>query len=456
VKARIFAAITPGFLFLCLLLGGASAAGLWANSLLQLLAVPLLFWALITRRTASVPGRQLLALTMLLIAVVLIQLVPLPPAIWTNLPGRGHVREGFELVGQPLPWLPISLAPRATVASLLWLLPAFAVLLGILRLGSFKPGGIAFVIVVATALSVLVGTLQIAGGEGSPWYPYQITNYGVTVGFFANANHLATLLVVSVPFLAGLYMSARSKGRSADRSAGLFAMLGGFFCLVIVGLFINASLAGLGLMVPVSAASILMMMRKRKPPLWSLAVLALLTAASLSVVFSNKLGNNLFGAGAETDVVSRYTTFTVSSEAAKDYFPFGSGVGTFQGVYRMYEDAERVTTTYINHVHSDWIEIVLETGIFGAAVLILFLVWWLRRTIAIWRAPDPDYLARAATIASAAIIAHSLVDYPLRTAAISAVFAACCALMANPIRRVSRSSDKRAAPTRPARHLSAD
>jgi O-antigen ligase len=456
VKGRLFSAVTSGFLFLCLLLGGASAAGLWANALLQLIAVPILFWALITRRTASLPGRQLLALTALMIVVILVQLVPLPPGIWTSLPGRDHVREGFELAGQPLPWLPLSLAPRATVASLLWLLPALAVLLGILRLGSFKPSGIAFVIVVATALSVLVGTLQIAGGEGSPWYPYQITNYGVTVGFFSNANHMATLLVVSVPFLAGLYMSARSKGRSSERSAGLFAMLGGFFCLVVVGLFINASLAGLGLMVPVSAASILMMMRKRKPPLWSLGVLALLTAASVAIVFSNKLDNNLFGAGAETDVVSRYTTFTVSAEAARDYFPFGSGVGTFQGIYRMYEDAERVTTTYINHVHSDWIEIVLETGIFGALLLILFLIWWLRRTIAIWRAPDPDYLARAATIASAAIIAHSLVDYPLRTAAISAVFAACCALMANPIRRATRPSEKRPAPMRPTRHLSAD
>jgi O-antigen ligase len=456
VRGRLFSAIIPGFLFLCLLLGGASAAGLWANALLQLIAVPILFWALITRRTPSLPGRQLLAISALMIAIVLLQLVPLPPGIWTNLPGRDHVREGFELVGQPLPWLPISLAPRATVASLLWLLPALAVLLGILRLGSFKPTGIAFVIVVATALAVLLGTLQIAGGEGSPWYPYKITNYGVTVGFFSNANHMATLLVVSVPFLAGLYMGARSKGRSSEKSAGLFAMLGGFFCLVIVGLFINASLAGLGLMVPVSAASILMMMRKRKPPVWSLGLLALLTAASLAVVFSNKLDNNLFGAGAETDVVSRYTTFTVSADATKDYFPFGSGVGTFQGIYRMYEEADRVTTTYINHVHSDWIEILLETGILGAAVLILFLIWWLRRTIAIWKAPDPDYLARAATIASAAIIAHSLVDYPLRTAAISAVFAACCALMANPIRRATWSTDNRPAPMRPARHLSAD
>ena len=45
---------------------------------------------------------------------------------------------------------------------------------------------------------------------------------------------------------------------------------------------------------------------------------------------------------------------------------------------------------------------------------------------------QPDHFARAAVIASAAIVAHSLVDYPLRTAALSTLFAVCVALMAQP------------------------
>jgi O-antigen ligase len=113
-----------------------------------------------------------------------------------------------------------------------------------------------------------------------------------------------------------------------------------------------------------------------------------------------------------------------------------------------------VTTTYVNHVHSDWIEIVLETGIFGLALLLAFLAWWTSRAIAIWRASEPDHFARAATIASAAVIAHSLVDYPLRTAAIAAMFAACCAMMAG--RRIAPPRAAKAWPAkRPARHLSA-
>ena len=84
----------------------------------------------------------------------------------------------------------------------------------------------------------------------------------------------------------------------------------------------------------------------------------------------------------------------------------------------------------------------------------MFLLWWTGRTIAIWRAETPDYFAMAATIASFAILAHSVVDYPLRTAAISALFAACCALMADPRARV-RHREKQA-PENRARHLSAD
>jgi O-antigen ligase len=107
----------------------------------------------------------------------------------------------------------------------------------------------------------------------------------------------------------------------------------------------------------------------------------------------------------------------------------------------------------MNHVHGDYIELALETGIPGLLVLALFLLWWARRCVLIWRAEEPDYFARAATIASAAILAHSAVDYPLRTAAISALFAMCCGLMAEPRAQTRRS--ERSATTR-ARHLSAD
>lgn len=452
----VASALLCAYLTLCLVLGGASAAGLWSNLLLQLLAVAMIFIALIVRPSQSPTraGTRLMVLLGLVFGVVAVQLLPLPPALWTLLPGREPVAEGFRLLNQPLPWLPISLAPHDTITSALWLLPAVAVLLWVLR-HPVKETWLAWVLVAMVVLSVLIGAMQITGGDDSPWYFYDVTNYGVTVGFFANANHLATLLLATVPFLGALYLTLRGSGRLRQKTAGLAVILGGFYAVVIVGLGINGSLAGLGLMVPVTGATVLLLLRDRKLPGWALALLLLFTAASVAAVFSGRFDNNLISEEAQSSTFSRYTTFTVSLDAAKDHLPFGSGVGTFQAIYRTYEDPERVTSMYMNHVHSDWIELFLETGLLGLSVIFLFLGWWGRRAVAIWRAPEPDYFGRAASIATAAIIAHSLVDYPLRTVAISAIFAACCALMARSGRLLGRES-RRPTEKRAARHLEAD
>ena len=85
----------------------------------------------------------------------------------------------------------------------------------------------------------------------------------------------------------------------------------------------------------------------------------------------------------------------------------------------------------------------------ASCLLIGFFAWWIRRASVIWRSAVADRFAQAATIASAAILVHSLVDYPLRTAALSAIFAGCLALMVQ-----TRLRDpKRAADLWPTRHL---
>jgi O-antigen ligase len=450
-------ALVPAYLMLCLVLGGASAAGFWVNLLLQLLALPIIIWALLARRSTPMPaaGRQLCLILALMLLVIIVQLIPLPPSLWTTLPGREPIAAGFRLLGQPLPWLPISLAPHETPASALWLLPAIAVTLGIVRLGAFKPKWIAWVIAVFTTVSVGLGALQISGGDPTNWYFYRITNVGFTTGFFANANHMATLLVCTVPFLTALYLNARSRGQSAQTSSGMFVILAGAMTVVVVGVVINTSLAGIGLSIPVVAASILMLISRRKRlPGWSGLVVAALAALAVAIAFSAPFENNLTGTEAKASQESRYTSFTKSLDAARDYMPVGSGIGTFSYIYRMYEDPTGVTQVFMNHVHSDYIEIALETGLLGLAVVLVFLSWWLARTIAIWRSEEPDHFARAATIASAVILAHSLVDYPLRTAAISALFAACCGLLCDP--RSYKGVRKKALREDQARHLSAD
>ena len=78
----------------------------------------------------------------------------------------------------------------------------------------------------------------------------------------------------------------------------------------------------------------------------------------------------------------------------------------------------------------------------------LLIYWLVRRARAIWQAEDRDYFAQAGIIAVTAMLLHSVVDYPLRTAALSAVFAACIALIAGARPYVRQRSQKSSA-----RHL---
>ncbi len=432
----------PAYLMLCLVLGG-SGVGYWANAILQLLAIAIIAWAVLTPRPMplSKPATQLFALAGLVVGLIAIQLVPLPPALWSALSGREFVANGYRLLGQPLPWLPISLAPYNTLYSAQWLLPSLAILLGMLRLGWFRPSRLAIALAATTIVAVMIGALQVSSGNPSesPLYFYKITNYGTATGFFANSNHMASLLVVTIPFLAALFAEGRKRRHSVQNSSGLIAVLAGGLVVILLGLSLNGSLAGYGLALPVVAGSALLLVPAQgRAARWSLAVLALLSIVSLAVIMSSPLQNDLTSEAAAQSSESRRTTFATSLTAAKDFAPLGSGLGTFVELYPRYEDPNKVGGTYVNHVHSDYIELVLETGVPGLILIALFLLWWGGRLVAIWRSDELDYHARAASIASAAILAHSLVDYPLRTAGIGAVFAISLGLMAAPRRRPPR------------------
>jgi O-antigen ligase len=126
--------------------------------------------------------------------------------------------------------------------------------------------------------------------------------------------------------------------------------------------------------------------------------------------------------------------------AAKAYMPLGSGIGTFVPVYALFEQPkDALIGAFVNHAHDDFLEVWLESGIFGIGLMGAFVVWFVPRTVRVWRRPPSDAreidhsLARSATMIVALLIAHSLVDYPLRTGAMTAIFAFCCALLIEPI-----------------------
>jgi O-antigen ligase len=358
-------------------------------------------------------------------ATVLLQLVPLPPEFWVALPEREAIARGFDLLGIPRPWLPVSVTPYRSVMTLFGAIPALASLVAVIAL---RPGArwIAAAVVAGTVLSVLAGALQVANGPESWAYLYRITNTGA-VGFFANQNHMATLLLISIPLGTVLFVLAKpSKAKSVGRYGLGIALL----LLILGGIVLNGSLAVITLTpaVMLASASLLPSGLKWRRLALPGAFLALCGAIVFLVVSPVEAGQPESAALNSLD--SRMEIWSITSAAIADSFPVGTGLGSFEQVYRQYEDPGSVTATYVNHAHNDYLELALELGLPGIVLILLFLIWWGAAVIRTWNSALGTPAARAGAIATAAVLAHSIVDFPLRTAAISAIFAACLGLMA--------------------------
>ena len=447
-------AIAPVYLFLCLMLGG-SAQGIWQNMVLQLLGVAIIAWAAWpgSGQKISPPARPLFVIAIVAIVWVAMQMVRLPPSAWSDLGGRNLIVEGYRILGVPPPWLPLSVTPYRSLDSLLGLIPPLAIYVAIVSLGSFRPMWLTAALLLGAIGGVILGALQVSGSgniANSPWYLYPEASYGLATGFFANANHMANLLVCTLPFLAAMLASGRE--RLGQWSTALTVAAGAAAILMIAGVVLSRSLAVGALMAPVLAAcAVILFPRCSTWRTWgAIAVLGFLVAIAALATASVPIGE--FGTDAQSSVESRREMLVTSGRAVRDFFPFGSGLGSFRSVYQLYEDPSRVNGTYVPHAHNDYVELALETGLPGGLLIIAFLAWWGRAALRAWRYEDAGAFARAASLASGAILLHTVVDFPLRTAAIGALFAMCLSLLVQRPRATARVRPD----WRPARHVVID
>ncbi len=432
----------PLFLALCLVLGGASNAGFLANFALQMMAIALGVAVLVVNRSAegeaAAQTRALRWLAVLMAIIAVLQFVPLPLSLWSALPGRAQIAQELAIVGvRPNPAF-VTLSYHETIASLVWLLPAAAMALVAMCLQRLPLRNVALVIVAAALVGIVIGLAQFAGGQQSPAYIYDYTTRGASVGFFANANHMVTMLLASLPFL-----SATTRSYIAERPGHRFELVmawAGVSAFILLGIALARSLTGFALAAPVLALSALILF----PQLGRFLKLALIPALVLGVVLVGLTGEGqklLSGEGPVSER-SRQQMFVTSVEAARSFWPVGSGLGTFREVYDDFEDGDAAGEFYVHHAHSEYLELVVELGLAGLVGIIAFLAWWGARLIAVWRMGGGGPFVQAAAIASGVILLHSAWDYPLRTAAISVMLALCCAILAR-----ARVNDDPARPT---------
>ena len=424
-SARLSFWLLSIFLVILWIAGGASRADVSGQGVVRFFAWTfLIIFALFSSRfdwRQVKPVAILLGLTILLVAL---QLVPLPPAIWTALPGREVLVQAAEVSGQPQPWRPLSISPGATASALGSLVVPTVVLVLCAQLSRDQHWRIAEVVLVLVFAGCVLALLQFSGANfANPFINYQT---GAVSGNFANRNHFA--LFVAIGCLIAPLWGFRGDRQSRWKAIAAFAMLP-FFLLVVLA---AGSRAGILLTALAMVAGLFLVRENairelRSLPRWVSATILVSAVVVVvgAVILSFTLGRAVAldrALDLETAADMRSRALPTVIDMLARYFPMGTGFGTFDPVYRIGEPDALLQTLYFNHAHNDWLEVILDGGIVAGALLAGVLTWVGAAGIKAWRSSKQGTgLARAGMIGLGLVMLASLPDYPARTSMIMAI-----------------------------------
>lgn len=441
------------FVAIVALMGGGSRYDIASAPLLRAVSIFFAFIAIALMPSPAWRGvRVPLALIAALAIWMGIQLTPLPSSLWAALPLRGPIFAIDQLLGAPERWRPISMAPSLTVNSLLSLCVPFAALLVAAALPGAERIRLWWAIWAFGVASVVFGLLQIMGGPRSIFYLYRITNDTSPVGLFANRNHHALLLSLSI-LAAGWLISNEIVRR--NRRPLLVPVLAASVVLFLLFTLVIGSRMGL---ICGGASTILVYALAR----WSyrfqpkpinqarapqrghhpsagrfgaarrtvLSLLPFVLVIGLGALFyvsgrDNTVERLFQGDGVEEIRVATLATVTA---LLKQVWLVGAGFGSFAPVYQVVEPDALLREAYFNQAHNDWFQLVIEGGLPAVLIFAGGATWVALQLAATWRSravPMRGEMVETAMVAAAfaVLIAGSAVDYPLRVPSVMMVAA---------------------------------
>ena len=376
------------------------------------------------------------------------QLVPLPASWWHGLPARETAVQIFTLLGWTTRWHAFSMTPDTTCTALLTLPVPLAAMLTVAALPLQSRVTMLRLIVIAAVISTVLAALQVAAGGSAPVL-YETAHRGFGVGFFVNRNHQATFLLVSIVFAA----VPGVMGTGAARRLGMLGVIG----FLSLGILATSSRTAL-LLLPISLIVAFALVGDVRRTGKSVAAAAALYVVGGLLLSRTDLVQRLFARFTTVAEELRYQYWENSLYIVRETFPFGTGFGSFERVYRSVEPLGQVSPLSVNHAHNDFLELVLEGGLPAALLIVAGLIVLIVALVSGWRRAGDRGASdrqsgdrhagtrqeRATLVAGGAAIAlillFSLVDYPLRMAGIAGLFGAALGLIGAVGRPQSRTT----------------
>jgi hypothetical protein len=376
-------------------------------------------------------------------ALVGIHLIPLPPSLWSLLPGREIVTQIDAAAGLGEVWRPITLVPASGRNAFFSMFVPLAALILAVQLDRDALFRLLPVIIIIAVVSGVLGIFQIASDPKGPLQFHRLGGEGSATGFFANRNHQAALLACLFPMLA---VFAWSGVRSYEQSRFnlTLAVLGGFVLIPL--LLVTGSRAGfiLGVIgfctIPLlySKPKIEIAKKRKIHKFNQTYILGGLAAVFLALAFILMSRGEAFDRVTQKNAGEdlRFEILPNLIDMIPRYLPFGSGAGSFVEVYAMHEKDEHLGPSFVNHAHNDIVEVVLTLGLPGALLLLIAFFAYAIRLFNIRRTIKTGTRERGHAVLGAVIIlflfAASILDYPLRVPSMICFFTIACLWMAGP------------------------
>jgi hypothetical protein len=294
------------------------------------------------------------------------------------------------------------------------------------------------VIVSIGVLSLILGVLQLSHTGGFEWCLYSQCSRGFLVGFQANRNAQADILIAGILASGVLAISRLGDGRHHILTwTGLSMVILAF----LIGLLMTGSRTGIAL----SVTGLLFLGVMLWPVLLKRTAILYWVTGSVGLLIVS--GTILMPLQSVQKVVAR---FSIVHEARWDLWadtwyaigqvwPYGSGIGTIVPMLEAAERLEVVDTSLPVRAHNDWLEWTLEAGAPGLVILgaiIIGLVFLAARALILMRRPDVQSPRRAQVIFSLGVLMteglHAIVDYPTRSMSLAAIIAVAVALLMEP------------------------
>ena len=378
----------------------------------------------------------IIALTLWL-AYTLLQIIPLPGAVLSMASPAAYALHSFDDSSPATGWAPLSIDQGASMTEFLKACSYVSILLLTLILANSvkRLRILAFVMAGVGFGEALYGLILHFTGTEYIWLQSKMYYRGFVTGTFINRNHMAGHMEMTISVAIGFLLAGRpslnfNHGLKSFFRIMISSIMGSWGFLVIgaiimfSALFLSGSRGGVGslffaLLSVYSLVFFAGIIRKREATTGPF-LLGLFLASALWL----GLGQ-LPERYEETDVSLEQRTglWRQTLDIAADYPMTGSGAGTFQSIFPLYDSGH--SPRFFDHAHNDYVELLADQGLIGFALLASALALFFRILISALKTRR-DHFMRGMLVASSvgvtSLMYHSVVDFNMHIPANAAYF----------------------------------